>query len=266
MKIGLIGAGKMAEAMIGGFLSKRLARPDEIMASEVSASRRKHLRRQLGIQTVALGGPVVEHARTIILAVKPQDLGPALEQLSGQIGRRHLVISIAAGRKIEWLQDALPDARIARVMPNLACVVGESMSAYAMGARTRPSDGKTTERLLRSCGEVIELPEEEFDAVTALSGSGPAFYAYFTQQLIEAAVSEGLSRDTALILARQTMLGTGAVLKKQDADLSDFIDAVSSAKGTTAAGMQVLNQSSIPAIVRKTIRAAARRSRELSEE
>lgn len=266
MKIGLIGAGKMAEAMIRGFLAGRICRPPDIMASEVSAGRRRQLKTRLGIQVVTDGHAVVEHARTLLLAVKPQDLGPALEQVSDRISRRHLVISIAAGRTVAWLQDALPSARIVRVMPNLACLVGESISAYALGSKTRPADRKTTERLLRSCGEVIELPEEDFDAVTALSGSGPAFYAYFMQQMVEAAVSEGLSRDNARVLARQTMLGTGAVLKDQDVDPSDFIAAVSSARGTTAEGMKILNQSSIPSIVRKTIRATARRSRELSEE
>lgn len=264
MKIGLIGAGKMAEAMIGGFLSSRICRPEEIMASEVEARRRRQLRSQLGIQVVADGAPVVEHARTLILAVKPQQLDEALGDLAARITGRHLVISIAAGRTLEWLEALLPRARVVRVMPNLACLVGESMSAFTLGSRTRAADRKTAQRLLDSCGEVVEIAEEHFDAVTALSGSGPAFFAYFMQQLVEAAIAEGLDRETAMTLARQTMLGTGAVLKAQEADPADFIAAVSSARGTTAEGMKVLNKSSIPSIARKTIRAAARRSRELS--
>lgn len=264
MKVAFIGAGKMAEAMISAAIRKRFIRASQIFASDVSRERRNLLKKRYHINTYKSNSRMPDLADVIVLAVKPQDLDAVLDEISDTVGSDHLVVSIAAGKRIESIEAALPEARVVRVMPNLACVVGESMSVYATGTRIRASDRKTTERFLGNFGKVLHLSEDHFDAVTALSGSGPAFFAYFLNLMVEAAVNEGLDRETALLLAQQTMLGTASVLMDQGQDPKAFIDAVSSPKGTTAEGIKVLQRSGIARTVERMIHAATRRSRELS--
>jgi pyrroline-5-carboxylate reductase len=138
------------------------------------------------------------------------------------------------------------------------------MSAFCLGTRTTASDRRIVVRQLSAFGAALELPEEQFDAVTALSGSGPAFFAYVLDALVDSAEKQGLQRDHALLLAEQTMYGTAKLLKEQKIAPQDLIESVASAKGTTAAGLSVLDESTIRAVLHRTLAAAARRSRELS--
>jgi pyrroline-5-carboxylate reductase len=264
VKLGFIGGGKMAEAMIAALVGGRVAGPRDVFVGDVSPSRRRALKSRYGVNVSALNSAVVDSAGIVMLAVKPQDLEAALRPLSDRIGRRHLVISIAAGKNLSFLEGLLPGARVVRVMPNLACQVAEGMSVFCPGAGVGKRDIATTLRILRSFGLAVRLPESLFDAVTALSGSGPAFLASALDGMIAGAVEQGLSEKDALMLARQTMLGTAKVLADRAIGPAELVAAVASPGGTTAAGLAVLNGAGLREIMARTIAAAAIRSRELS--
>ena len=264
MKISFVGSGRMAGAMIASLIRAKVAQPSEIFASDVDAERRNALKRQCGVNVYAGNTVVLGMANVVILAVKPQTLDEVLQEIAPAVTREHLVISIAAGRKIADIEAVLPHARVVRVMPNVACLVSEGMSAFALGARAQESDRHLVRKLLTSFGRAAELAEEQFDAVTALSGSGPAFYAYVLELMARAGIAEGLPESEARLLAAQTMLGTARLLLDKQMSAKDLIAMVASPKGTTAAGLSVLEASAIGTVLEETIRAAARRSRELS--
>jgi pyrroline-5-carboxylate reductase len=264
VKVGFIGAGKMAEAIIASFLNTRKLEAHSIFASDVSAERRRALKQQYGINVYSSNKVIPGMAEIVFLCVKPQNMSDVLAEIAENVTGKHLIISIAAGRKIAAIQAALPQARIVRVMPNLPCMVAEGMSAYCVAPTATADDKKTTASLLSCFGKVLELSEEKLDAVTAVSGSGPAFFAYLMDKIAEAGVKEGLTRADALLLAEQTMMGTAKLLMENKTDPQELIKSVASAKGTTAAGLAVLEKSAVGAILQKTITAAAQRSRELS--
>jgi len=264
MKVGFIGAGKMAEAMAGALVAAKKVGAHQIFASDISEERRALIKRKHGVNVYSSNTVVLESAEVLFLAVKPQDLDDVLLEISDRVTKKHLVISIAAGKHISQIESYLPRARVVRVMPNMACLVSEAMSVYCGGRWTTAKDRKLAEDLLSCFGKVLELPEDQFDAVTAVSGSGPAFFAYFLQHMIKAGVKEGLSREDALLLAEQTMLGTSRLFMELDIEPAALIKAVASAKGTTAAGLSVFSKSTLARSVGRAIRAAAKRSRELS--
>jgi len=266
MKVAFLGGGKMAEAMIAALIRSGTARPNELFVSDISEARRTALKSTYGINAYKDSTHLAELAPVIVLAVKPQDLGSALDELVAALDETHLVVSIAAGVTLATLESRMPRARAVRVMPNLACQVGESMSAFTCGASASLEDRRTVTQIMSSCGRVEELPETLFDVVTAVGGSGPAFFAYFVQCFTEVAQRHGMPDETARLFAMQTMLGTARVLIDGDQDPAEFIAAVSSRKGTTAEGMDVLRDSDVRDVIASTVDAAARRSRELSEE
>ena len=264
MKVGFIGAGKMAEAIAGALIGARRVAAHQIFASDISAERRRLIKRKHGVNVYSSNTVVVESAQVLFLAVKPQDLDDVLVEISDRVGKKHLVISIAAGKQISQIESYLPRARVVRVMPNMACLVSEAMSVYCAGRWATAKDGKTTAELLSCFGKVLELPEDQFDAVTAVSGSGPAFFAYFLDRMVRAGVKEGLSSEDSLLLAEQTMLGTSRLFMELDIEPQELIKAVASAKGTTAAGLAVFSKSTLTKTVARAVKAAAKRSRELS--
>ena len=263
-KIGFIGAGKMAEAMMSALLTSHEVHADNLTACDIQEDRRTLLRHNLGIHMHAKPGPVIKASDILFLAVKPQSLVEALTPVADAIQSRHLVISIVAGKTTAFLEGLLPAARVIRVMPNLPCVVNASVSAFCLGSRTTGRDGLLATQLLGSFGKVLEIREEQFDAVTALSGSGPAFFAYLMDCMVDAAVGIGMDRDDALRMAEYTMFGTGKMLVEKGMSPSDLIASVSSAKGTTVDGLSVLAASDVRDVLAETVKAAARRSRELS--
>lgn len=264
MRVGFIGAGNMAEAILVSLLESGLQEPDEIWAGELRESRRRRLKRAYGVGVTARNAAVVERSDVVFLSVKPQDMAAALEPLGRLFTAKHLVLSIAAGKRLAFFESLLPRARVVRVMPNLAASVGEAMSAFCAGARVRDADRRRTARLLGAFGKVVELDESLFDVVTALSGSGPAFFAYLLEALVAAAVKEGLTRRDALLLGEQTMLGTARVLMEKGIEPAALIRSVRSPKGTTAEGLAVLDEAGVGRVMARALVAAARRSRELS--
>lgn len=253
----------MAEAMARCFIGAGMARPDEITVSDISGARRRALGR-IGIKSVASNRAVLNAARAVFLAVKPQDMDDVLREVAPFVSVGHLVISIAAGRRTDRIEALLPRARVLRVMPNLPVTVAHGMSVFCAGRRATAADRKMAARLLAAMGSVIELPEGQFHAVTALSGSGPAFFARFQQMMADAGVRLGLKRDAADLLALQTMAGTAELLCRKRLAPAELIAAVSSRKGTTVAGLAAMNSSPMAGIVNSTLAAAARRSRELA--
>ncbi len=263
--IGFLGAGKMGTAMLASLLQGGAALPANILACETLAERRALLRRRYRVRVTADPALLATGCEIIFLAVKPQDLDPLLDTLAPALTRRHLLISIAAGKRLERLRELVGQGpRLARVMPNLPVMVRSGMLVFCLGTGAKRGDRGFVTRLLACCGEVLELEERHFDAVTALSGSGPAFYTYIMRALATAAESLDLPPQAASKLALQTMLGTARFLRETAQAPADFIQAVTSPHGTTAAGLAVLQKSSLEAILSRTIAAAARRSRELN--
>jgi pyrroline-5-carboxylate reductase len=265
MRIGFIGAGKMAEAMISALLRRQAVAPDHIMAIDIDPERLSQMGRQFSIRTAADPNEALRFATVLILAVKPQQLPDLLKSLAPTMTADRLVISIAAGKPLAFYETAWPAARMVRVMPNVACLVGEAMSVFALGRNATAADRETVEFLLGCFGKFCALPESHFDVVTALSGSGPAFLAYLAERLAAAAEENGLPADSARLLTAQTLLGTARLLLDGVyPSPRALMDAVTSTRGTTAAGRQILESSDVGEVLRQTIRAATLRSQELS--
>jgi pyrroline-5-carboxylate reductase len=265
MTIGFLGAGKMAEAILAGALDARLVRPRDILACEKIPGRRAEIQKRYRVPTTDAAPAVLAACDMIFLAVKPQDLDAMLVPLAPLWQARHLVVSIAAGKTLAGLQPSLgARVRLVRVMPNLPLMVGEGMSAFCLGTTAKPIDRRRVQRVLGCAGRTVELAERHFDAVTALSGSGPAFFAYVLQAMADAAMAAGLPPEAARLLAGQTMLGAARYLLDTGRAPGEFIQAVASPKGTTAAGLAVLEKSALRTILGRAIRAAAQRSAALS--
>lgn len=255
----------MAEAIVAGVIARSAVGPRDILVTDIEEARRSVLSARYGVAVTPDNAVAVSHGLVVFLAVKPQQLDDVLRGIAPGLTAGHLVISIAAGKTTEWIEERLPRGRVVRVMPNMACMAGEGMSVLVRGTRATEGDATVTKELLECCGRARELPESLFDAVTALSGSGPAFFAYLLDRLVDGAVGEGLPREAALELAAQTMLGTARMLMEKGLSPSELAAAVTSAKGTTAEGRQMLETDAVAGALRRTIEAAARRSRELRQ-
>ncbi len=262
---GFFGAGQMGEAIFKGLLDRGLADPGRILICEADPGRASLMRQRHSVTVLTDPDQLIRQSDVVVLAVKPQELENLLDGLTPDSLSRPLFISIAAGKTLAWLESKLPGARVVRCMPNLAMRVGAGMSAYCLGQHCLPTDRQPTADLLSSAGLAREVDESLFDAVTALSGSGPAFFAVILQAFVSGAVTLGMSQDEALAFARQTFAGTAAVLSDDATTPDEFARAVTSAGGTTAAGLAVLQSSAMVGIIADTLAAAARRSRELGQ-
>jgi pyrroline-5-carboxylate reductase len=259
MRTGFIGAGKMAEALLAGLLERGVCQVGELLVSDVDAGRLDVIRGRYGVDALRDNADVVRRSDAVVLAVKPQDLEGVLSGLKAVVAGK-LVISIAAGKQLAFFEERLPGARVVRVMPNLACQVGQGMSVLCGGASAIDADLALVRRMFESCGRVARQEESQFDTVTALSGSGPAFFAYMLDALAGAAVARGMAADTALELALQTMLGTAAVMLERGTLPAEFMAGVASKGGTTAAGLDVLRGSDVSTVLEAVLAAAAERS------
>jgi pyrroline-5-carboxylate reductase len=238
-------------------------RAEQVLVWEIHEERREVVCRELGVAAAADARDLVERARTVLLAVKPQALPELLSPLEGAFQPEQLVISIAAGVTLARLRELLGESvPIVRVMPNVLCTVREGASAYAAGPEVTPQQLALVDSLLGSVGLVRRVEEHLLDAVTGLSGSGPAFAAVFCEALADGAVAAGLPRALALELAGQVLIGTGRwVLDNGSPAL--LKDQVTSPAGTTAAGLEALESGGLRAAALQAVRAAAARSEEL---
>ena len=279
-KLGFIGGGNMAEALARGLLHKKVFAPSDLIASDVDPGRRRRLARQLKIKTTESNLEVLREARAILLAVKPQTIDEILAELAAAMNSSahstdgakraslikpadRLFISIAAGITLGRLTAAL-GKRVIRVMPNAPAMVGQGMAAMVGAPGVGKADEAFALRIFRAVGDAVSLSDEALlDAVTALSGSGPAYVYLFVKALADAAVGEGLPPELAVRMALKTLRGAEENMRQSDLSPAELIRIVASPGGTTEAALRKFAETGFSDIVAHAIHAAAERSREL---
>jgi pyrroline-5-carboxylate reductase len=263
MKIGFIGCGKMAGALVKGALKAGAIARDNVVAGDRIAEVSRALGRETGIRILPGNDEVCAFADAVALCVKPGDALAALHESQARLAGK-LVISIVAGLPISALQQAAgPAARVVRVMPNTPALIHKGAAAYALGSGANDKDAAATEKLFGSVGTVCRVKEELLDVVTGLSGSGPAYVFLMIEALSDGGVLMGLPRDLALQLAAQTVLGAAGMVLSTGQHPAALRDMVTSPGGTTIAGMEALEAGGMRAAVMSAVRAATERAREL---
>lgn len=264
--IGFIGAGQMARALAQGFASAGLVAGRQIVACDpVAAAAEAFANSVPGAICAASNADVVRQADVVLLAVKPQSMAAVFNELSGKIGADKLVISIAAGVTLAKLGEGLKTQRLVRVMPNTPALVGQGAAAYALGSGATAADGQLTGQLLQAVGRAYQVDEKLLDAVTGLSGSGPAFVYVMIEALSDGGVRVGLPRDVASALAAQTVLGAAQMVLTTGEHPAALKDKVASPGGTTIAGLAALEDRGLRAALIAAVEAATKRSQELGK-
>jgi pyrroline-5-carboxylate reductase len=266
-RIGFLGAGKMATALAQGWLAASLAQTERVLASDPVAQARQAFAAETGVRATDDNQEVVAASDLIVLAVKPQSMKALLAEIGPVVGPRHLVVSIAAGITLRQLTEGLgAERRLIRVMPNTPCLVGASAAAYAAGAAATADDVSLVDRLLNAVGRAFRLPESLLDAVTGLSGSGPAFVYVIIEALSDGGVRVGLPRDVATALAAQTVFGAAKMVLETGTHPGVLKDMVASPGGTTIAGLHALERGGLRAALMNAVEEATRRSAELGNQ
>lgn len=264
LTIGFLGAGRMATALGLGFVKAGMVRPGQIFASDVVPAARKAFGAATGAKICVTNADVLDNASVIILAVKPNQASEVLAEISPCFTPRHLLISIAAGLTLPRLESALPArARVVRIMPNTPALVGASASGFACGKTATKSDAALAHRLLSAVGVAVEVKEALLDAVTGLSGSGPAYVYQFIEAMSDGGVACGLPRDLATKLAAQTVLGAARMVLETGEHPGALKDAVTSPGGTTIEGIHELEKGKLRGTVMNAVRASAEKSKKL---
>jgi pyrroline-5-carboxylate reductase len=256
--IGFIGGGNMAEALIKGIKDKQC----NILVSEPSEDRRIYLEQTYGVKTTSDNKEIASSCGIIILAVKPQIMQSVLNDISASIGEDKTVVSIAAGITLTYLQSKLKTKKLIRIMPNTPALVQQGMSVMSMCDCFPDKDINVVREIFMSVGHVLTLKEKHMDAVTAVSGSGPAFIALFVEAMIEAGIGLGLTEDCASELAIQTLIGTAEMLKTGMTP-QRLREMVTSPGGTTAAGLKSFDENGLKKIINEALTAAKTRAEEL---
>ncbi|MBN1392669.1 MAG: pyrroline-5-carboxylate reductase [Sedimentisphaerales bacterium] len=265
--IGFIGSGNMAEALIKGITTARLYEPANIFISDIRPERLDFLAKQYGVQKADSNAVLVEKVDIVVLSIKPQNMTDALESIKGAVSNKKLVISIAAGVKTSRIGGVLGDVAIVRAMPNTPAMIGEGASALFANTKAKQIL-KQAEAIFSAVGQVVTVDNEDLiDAVTAISGSGPAYYFLFMEKMIKAAVELGLPEDVAKSLVLQTAKGAALLTvegNKNNEDVSKLRQKVTSPGGTTEAALKVFEDKHIDTIIADATEAAFKRSQELS--
>lgn len=263
MRIAILGTGKIGEALLAGLL--RCGIPaDELCFTEQDAERSAALSERFGVAAVK-NVEAAASADLVLLAVKPADIGALATEIATTLQPQTLVVSVAAGITTDYLERHLPaGTRVVRVMPNTPMLIGAGMAAICAGAQATDDDLGSAERLLGAVGRVVRLAESQLDAVTALSGSGPAYVFLLAEAMIDAGVLIGLARPVATKLAIQTIVGSALMLRDSGESPMLLREAVTSPGGTTAAGLRKLEDHGLRAAMSDALEAARDRSRELA--
>ena len=262
-RLAVIGSGNMAEALVRGILRAGLLLPDAITTSDVVPDRLRLFREQFGVATDTDNAAIAAKADLVLLAVKPQGMGEVLQGMAQAVGKQ-LVISIAAGVPTYFIEGRFPNpVRVVRVMPNTPALVLEGASALCAGSHATAEDLAAAQAIFQAVGRTVVLEESALDAVTGLSGSGPAYVFVIIEALADAGVGVGLSRDVALLLAAQTVLGSARMVLETGKHPAALKDMVTSPGGTTIAGLHALESGALRAALLDAVRAATERSREL---
>jgi pyrroline-5-carboxylate reductase len=263
--IGFIGTGNMAEALIRGLVHAGVAGPEQVVGSDPREERGTEMTGRYGIRVVSDNVAVAKQADILVLSVKPQVMAKVLDEIGKHIHARALVISIAAGIPLTAIEAKLPQARVIRTMPNTPALVGAGATAIAAGGHATDEDLKAARRIFDSVGTTVVLEEAQMDAVTGLSGSGPAYIFLIIEALSDAGVKVGLSRYNAQALAAQTVLGSAKLLIETNEHPGRLKDMVTSPGGTAIAGLHTLEAGGLRTTLMDAVEAATRRSRELGE-
>jgi pyrroline-5-carboxylate reductase len=266
LRIGFLGAGKMASALAKGFIGAKIVSPKQIAASDVVEAARAGFARDIGSTVVTSNLEVLRFANVVILAVKPDHVPAVLNELKPGFTEKHLLISIAAGVTLARIEEALPlRARVMRVMPNTPALVGAGASGYALGSHANGEDGELAQKLLGAVGVAFAVKEQLLDAVTGLSGSGPAYGFQIIEAMSDGGVAAGLPRDVSTRLAAQTLLGAAKMVLETGLHPGALKDMVTSPGGTTIEGLHELEKGKVRGALINAVRAASEKSRKLGE-
>jgi pyrroline-5-carboxylate reductase len=265
-RICVLGAGKAGEALVSGLLSSGWAKPEDIVATVRHSERAQELADRHGIETTLDNASAVRGAKIVVIAVKPQDIEGLLGDVGGVLEPSQTVLSIAAAIPTALIESHLNDGvPVVRAMPNTPVTVHEGMAGIAGGAHAGEEDIALAEEVLGSVGRSVRVDEDYMDAVTAVSGSGPAYFALLAESMIEAGILLGLSREVATDLVVQTMLGTAKLLRDEKMHPVELREMVTSPGGTTISAIRELEQAGVRAAFLNAIQAAMKRSKELAQ-
>jgi pyrroline-5-carboxylate reductase len=266
MKIAFIGGGNMGEAMLAAILGKGLSRPASVCVSDVKEERRRYLKSKYGVAVTESNKQAAENKDVVILAVKPQNLTEVMVELYSSLKPAQLVLSIVAGAKTETICRGLDHGRVVRAMPNTPARIGAGISAWTATASVSEKQKGWAKAILAAMGQEIYFDDEPYlDMATAVSGSGPAYFFFFVESVIDAAEHIGFSRDVAQALVLQTMLGSAQLLQKSGEPAGELRRKVTSPGGTTAAAIKILEEGRFSDLIREAVRAACNRARELGK-
>ncbi len=262
--LGFIGCGTMGTALLEGIMQKGLRKPAEVVVFDQDRSKTTILEEKYGVRVESGAEELCSQAQMIFLAVKPQDMPTLLEKIKDKIRDNHLVISVAAGLRLNFFQNILgSDKKLVRVMPNTPSLIGKGMSVVSSGETVSAAQEQEIVTLLEALGKVMVLDEKHMDVVTALSGSGPAYVLLFIESLADGGVEMGLSRDDAQQLAAQTVYGAASMLLESQENPAVLKNKITSPGGTTSAGLLAMEQGTVRASIIRAVQEATRRSREL---
>jgi pyrroline-5-carboxylate reductase len=264
-RVAVLGAGTLGEALIAGLISGGWRRPDEIVATGRREERVNELREKLGVEATLSNADAVADAALIVIAVKPQDFDVLLEEIAPVVSPDQTVLSVAAAIPTTAIEERLPKGvPVVRAMPNAPAIVHEGIAGMCAGANADEPHLALAEEALLHLGAVVRVPEPYMDAVTAVSGSGPAYFALLAEAMIEAGILLGLGRDVSTQLVVQTMLGSAKLLRDEEMHPVELRERVTSPGGTTIRAVRELEQAGVRAAFLNAIQAAMERSRELA--
>jgi len=266
LKVGFLGAGKMALALAKGIIKAGVVKAENVLASDPVEAARAAFTVETGAKSVNSNVDVLKFAHVVVVAVKPDQVNDLLGEIKNVFTWNHLLISIAAGVPISRFQTALGlEARIVRVMPNTPALVGASASAFALGKSARVEDSRLAEAIFAAVGVAYQVKETLLDAVTGLSGSGPAYAFLLIEGLSDGGVAAGLPRDVATRLAAQTLLGSAKMVLETGLHPGALKDMVTSPGGTTIEGVHELEKSGVRGALMNAVRAATEKSKKLGQ-
>jgi len=264
LTVGFLGAGKMATVLARGFIRAGLVTAGRVIASDPSEAARASFHKEVGAKTTASNLEVAKFADVLVLAVKPDQVGGVLADIRDGFTAKHCLVSIAAGVPLAKLEAGLgASARLVRVMPNMPALVGAGAAGFALGQSALPEDGELAQKLFSAVGVSFQVKESLLDAVTGLSGSGPAYVYLFIEGLIEGGAATGLPREVAMRLAAQTVLGGARMVLETGLHPGVLRDMVATTGGTTIEGLYELEKGNMRGALISAVRAATLKSKEL---
>ncbi|MBI3316010.1 MAG: pyrroline-5-carboxylate reductase [Candidatus Omnitrophica bacterium] len=264
LKIGVIGSGNMGRALVRGLVEKSVY-PQNISVFDVDKKKALETKKEVHVKIASSSRQCASLSDVVILAVKPPVLPQVAEEIATALTQDPLVISIAAGVPMAKIEACFKKpVPLVRAMPNLPALVGAGMSAFSLGRHALPKHRKIAEAVLQALGQAVQVPEKWLDLVTAVSGSGPAYYFLLTEKMIEAAYEMGMKVDVAKKLVYQTALGSGKVMAEYGEDPEELMARVASKGGTTEAALKVFQKQGFGKIVQDAVKAAYKRAQEIS--